>query len=97
LPTKVILVTPTVALGTVDATSTLPIREGANLIVGAAAMATLFTLQQRRLISGKQPNLLLALNNATRYLGASIGAATMMSAACLIRWCSPPISPPRAI
>jgi hypothetical protein len=64
------------ALGTVDATSTLPIREGANLIVGAVAMATLFTLQQRRMISGKQPNLLLALNNAKRYLGASIGAAT---------------------
>ena len=89
MPTKVILVTPIGALGTVDATSTLPIRKGANLIVGAVATATLFTLQQRRMISGKQPNLLLALNNATRYLGASIGAATMMSAACLIRWCSP--------
>jgi hypothetical protein len=94
---KVILVTPIDELGMVDATSTLLIREGANPIVGAVAMATLFALQQRRMISGQQPNLLLALSNATRYLGASIGAATMMSAACLIRLCSPPVSPPRAI
>jgi predicted MFS family arabinose efflux permease len=77
LPTKVILITLIGALGTVDATSTLPILEGANLIVWAVAMAALFTLQQQRMISidGKQSNLLLALNNATLYFGVSIGAA----------------------
>jgi predicted MFS family arabinose efflux permease len=77
LPTKVILITLIGALGTVAATSTLPILEGANLIVWAVAMAALFTLQQQRMISidGKQSNLLLALNNATLYFGVSIGAA----------------------
>jgi hypothetical protein len=52
----------------VDATSTSAIREGANLIVAALATAVLFTLQQPRMISGKQSNLLLAPNNATQLI-----------------------------
>jgi predicted MFS family arabinose efflux permease len=60
-----------------------------NMLVWAVSMAALFTLQQQRVIRAEpnQPNIILALNNSTLYLGASIGAAingTVISTSGLI-------------
>jgi predicted MFS family arabinose efflux permease len=65
------------ALAAVEPASASITPASVTMIWWGACMAALFTLQQQRAIAVnvKQANLILALNNAALYLGASIGAA----------------------
>jgi DHA1 family inner membrane transport protein len=72
--TLVIVLIATLALLRFTAASLIP--AALNMLVWATSLAGLFTLQQQRVmrVQPSQPNIILALNNSTLYIGASIGA-----------------------
>jgi predicted MFS family arabinose efflux permease len=76
-PTLAFIIALIAALASVQFTGAGLVPAGLNLLVWAMSMAALFTLQQQRVIltAPNQSNMILALNNSTLYLGASIGAA----------------------
>jgi MFS transporter, DHA1 family, inner membrane transport protein len=76
-PAIVCLVMLICALAAVEPASASITPASVTMIWWGACMAALFTLQQQRAIAVNvnQANVILALNNAALYLGASIGAA----------------------
>jgi predicted MFS family arabinose efflux permease len=87
-PTFCLLAVLIVTLASVGFAVGTALLAGLVMVVWAASMSALFTLQQQRAIavSPKQSNLMLALNNSALYFGASIGSAiegTIISQASL--------------
>ena len=76
-PTFCLLAVLMVTLASVGFAGGTALLSGLVMVVWAASMSALFTLQQQRAIavSPQQSNLMLALNNSALYLGASIGSA----------------------
>jgi MFS transporter, DHA1 family, inner membrane transport protein len=76
-PTIMGLVTLTCVLATIGLAGSSLIGATVTMTSWGICMASLFTLQQQRVIAAhpEQPNWALALNNSALYLGASLGSA----------------------